>query len=68
MPIIRFILNPEKKRYKKEKERKEGRINLNLGKKVEDMEFMSTRSGTLNFTFILVFKCIILVITLETDP
>ena len=67
MPIIRFILNPEKKSYKKG-EREENRINFNWERKAEEMEFISTRSGMLNFIFILAFNCIILILTLETDP
>ena len=71
MPIIRFILNPEKKSYKKGKEieRKEGgRTDLSLENNIEEIEFIATRSGKFKFVFILVFKCKILVVTLETNP
>ena len=69
MTIIIFILNPEKKSYRKERERKEeDRIDLNLEKKKGEMEFKTTRSVTLNFTFILTFNYISLILTLETDP
>ena len=52
----RNFLNQERKRYKRKRERKEGRIELNSEKKMEDIEFMTTTLATLHCTFILVFN------------